>query len=373
MTTAATRHASLRAADDAQAIDILRELVSIPSLSGEEAALAARLVQHMEALGFDARVDEVGNAVGIRSGARAVDSPRDIVLLGHMDTVPGEIPVRIDGDTLHARGAVDAKGPLATMLLAAAAAEIPPGVRLVVVGAVEEEVPSSRGARHIATQFRPRACIIGEPSGADGVTLGYKGRLLAELTLSREVSHSAGPGATATEIAVDWWIALRDLARRYSQGKARVFDQVQASLRSCETTTDGLTETARAVVGFRLPPGVDPFEFEQECRDLTSQGELRFVSHERAHLTDRAEPIVRHFTSAIRASGVEPRPRIKTGTSDMNVVAPVWNCPIVAYGPGDSALDHTPEERISISEYLRAIQVLRMAIESLAGEIAHSA
>jgi LysW-gamma-L-lysine carboxypeptidase len=49
---------------------------------------------------------------------------------------------------------------------------------------------------------------------------------------------------------------------------------------------------------------------------------------------------------------------VKTGTSDMNVVGPLWQCPIVAYGPGDSALDHTPVEHLSLDEYWRAVEVL---------------
>jgi LysW-gamma-L-lysine carboxypeptidase len=49
----------------------------------------------------------------------------------------------------------------------------------------------------------------------------------------------------------------------------------------------------------------------------------------------------------------------------MNVVAPIWDCPIVAYGPGDSALDHTPDEHIDLDEYLRAIRVLTGTIERL--------
>ncbi len=44
---------------------------------------------------------------------------------------------------------------------------------------------------------------------------------------------------------------------------------------------------------------------------------------------------------------------LKLGTSDMNVVGPVWQCPILAYGPGDSSLDHTPEEQIVLDDYLR--------------------
>ena len=60
-----------------------------------------------------------------------------------------------------------------------------------------------------------------------------------------------------------------------------------------------------------------------------------------------------------------PRTTVKLGTSDMNVVGPVWQCPILAYGPGDSSLDHTPEEHIVLDDYLRAIRVLTEVLVAL--------
>jgi LysW-gamma-L-lysine carboxypeptidase len=51
----------------------------------------------------------------------------------------------------------------------------------------------------------------------------------------------------------------------------------------------------------------------------------------------------------------------------MNVVAPVWGTPILAYGPGDSSLDHTPHEHILIPEYLRAVEVLAGVLATLCG------
>ena len=56
---------------------------------------------------------------------------------------------------------------------------------------------------------------------------------------------------------------------------------------------------------------------------------------------------------------------LKTGTADMNIVGPVWNCPILAYGPGDSSLDHTPDEHILIPEYYQAVKVLEGVIREL--------
>ena len=50
----------------------------------------------------------------------------------------------------------------------------------------------------------------------------------------------------------------------------------------------------------------------------------------------------------------------------MNVVGPAWGQNIVAYGPGDSRLDHTPQEHIHIAEYMQAIDILELVLKELA-------
>jgi LysW-gamma-L-lysine carboxypeptidase len=49
----------------------------------------------------------------------------------------------------------------------------------------------------------------------------------------------------------------------------------------------------------------------------------------------------------------------------MNTVGPIWGCPVVAYGPGDSDLDHTPGENIVIPEYERSIEILTGVLQAL--------
>ncbi|MBZ0275404.1 MAG: M20/M25/M40 family metallo-hydrolase, partial [Anaerolineae bacterium] len=177
---------------------MLHDLVAAPSPSHQEAAASRLLVDWMAAHGYDrAFVDSAGNAVGIIGNGH-----RDIVLLGHIDTFGGIVPLRIEGRTLYGRGTVDAKGPLCTFAAAAAQAELPPDVRVIVIGAVEEEARSSKGARFALQQYQPELCIIGEPSGWDRITLGYKGRLLLHWRWEGALAHSASTVTSPPEHAV---------------------------------------------------------------------------------------------------------------------------------------------------------------------------
>ncbi|MBL8886362.1 MAG: [LysW]-lysine hydrolase [Phycisphaerales bacterium] len=359
---------------DAQATQLLIDLVSTLSLSMHERVCVELLVTRMAALGLESMVDASGSAVGTRGDSSP--STKEIVLLGHIDTVPGVVPVRQEGDVFYGRGSVDAKGPLAAFTIAAARASLPAGVRVRVIGAVEEEAATSKGARFAAANYRVDACIIGEPSGVEGVTLGYKGRLIAKLDLETDSSHSAGPEATAAELAFEVWSRIRAACDARTAGAKRVFDQVQSRLRSIHSDHDGLADRAALTIGFRIPPGVTPAELETICAEVTASINARtswhFAGHEVAHVADRSNVIARALTGAIRAEQLTPAPKLKTGTSDMNVVGPVWNCPIAAYGPGDSSLDHTPNEHIRISEFLASIRILTRAIEGIATELATS-
>ncbi len=78
--------------------------------------------------------------------------------------------------------------------------------------------------------------------------------------------------------------------------------------------------------------------------------------------------LVRAFLKAIRSQGGEPRFVYKTGTADLNIIAPVWKCPALVYGPGDSALDHTPNESIAFKDYTKAVSVLCSVLCNLVGE-----
>ncbi len=344
-------------ADD---LELVRGLVAIPSVSREERAAVAWLVARMAERGFRARVDEAGNAVGEIGDGRA-----HLMLVGHIDTVPGEISVRIEEDELVGRGAVDAKGPLAAFVAAATGIR---GVRVTVIGAVEEESPTSKGARHVARAPAPDWCVIGEPSGWDAVTVAYKGRLVLRATLERPARHGAAPGPTASEEAIALFERLRDAAGARRPG-ARAFDALDCRLEGIAAGPgDGLLERAELRVGYRVPPGISTDELEHAARAVAvANGEARVslerVAGEEPVRTARTSPLARAFVGAIASAGGEAIFKVKSGTSDMNLLAPAWGCPMVAYGPGDSRQDHTPMERLPLADYARAIAVLRGVLE----------
>jgi [amino group carrier protein]-lysine/ornithine hydrolase len=354
--------------DRAGAEALLEDMVKTPSLSGEEQAVAELIVSRMLELGYDsAEVDGAGNAVGhLGSG------PRRLVLLGHMDTVPGVVPIRREGDLLYGRGTVDAKGPLATFVAATALAGAAPDWTITVVGAVEEEAPTSKGARFVAPLYSPEACIIGEPSGHDAVTLGYKGRLVCDYRYAQGTSHSAGPLPSAGQIGVAFVNAAQAAADALNVDQKRVFDQISPNLLSIRSENDGLQESVELTISWRVPLWFERESWEIQLREAArgldeeeGSHELRFYGSEVAHKGTKNNPLVKSFLSAIRGQGLKPRFKVKTGTADLNILGPVWACPILAYGPGDSSLDHTPNEHISLDEYWSGVQVLQAALRLL--------
>jgi LysW-gamma-L-lysine carboxypeptidase len=347
--------------DSVQAdIDLLHGLVSIESHSNREEEAVTWLREQMAARGMAVLDDTVGNAV-----ATVGSGERHIVLLGHIDTVPGRVPVRIENGVLWGRGAVDAKGPLATFVAAASAAAADLNVRVTVVGAVGEEVIGSLGANDVATWDAPDFCIIGEPSGWDAVCLGYRGSLSLIYTLQQSTRHTAGPGESVAEEAVKFWNELRKEIDRWNSGARNNFGSIGHSLRALNTSGDGLTDEAKLSIGLRLPPDLDVNLLLERIRSIAAPAQIAVDGVQEGYRTSKQSKLVPPFLRAIREAGGTPRFTLKLGTSDMNVVGPVWQCPIVAYGPGESTLDHTPDERIVLSEYVQAVKILRSVLVSM--------
>jgi len=340
-------------------VELLTSLLKIYSPSHQEQAAVDYLANRLQKMGYTAFVDAAGNAVGKRGVG-----PNEIMLLGHIDTVPGFIEVRREEDLIYGRGSVDAKGSLACFVVAAAAVQPPPGWRITVIGAVGEE-SASHGASFVCDLYRPQMLVIGEPSKWDRITLGFKGSLWVSYNVQQPMAHTASASASACEIAIQFWNEAKEWCASLSPQDATAFYQLTPSLRGMDSTNDGFIETAHMRLNFRLPPGIGIDQVKEKLCALRKEGELIFGDGDPAYRAEKNTPLVRSFLNAIRSTGGNPVFSLKTGTSDMNLVTPTWNCPAVAYGPGDSSLDHTPHEHLSISEYLKSIAVLQKVLEQV--------
>ena len=339
--------------DDQQAVTLLRDLCATYSPSTHEEAAVTLLVECANASGLHAHTDDAGNFVAERGFGK-----RTVLLLGHIDTVPGFIEPRLEGNLLHGRGTVDAKGPLAAFLVAIARASHQNDVRLITIGAVEEEAPTSKGAHYIINKYQPEAVIIGEPSGTSGITLGYKGRVSLALKATQAHAHSAAANRSIAAHAAEFWTRLEDWCNSFNQGK-RIFDQVDPHLTKINSQTDHFQDQVNLSGSLRLPLNYSLEDLKSKTTALAGTwGDVTLRHFVEPFKAERRTPLVRSLLREIRKEGLEPIFKLKTGTSDMNVVGPAWQCPIVAYGPGDSRLDHTAEEHISIQDYLKSISIL---------------
>src|SRR5690554_2174869 len=152
-----------------QSVRLLTNLLGIYSPSGKEGEIADFIAKEMKKLGFQVGIDAVGNVIGTVGEGKPV-----IFLCGHMDTVVGIIPLRFEEGKIYARGAVDAKGPLAAMVMGAAQAAKDPDFkgRILVASVIEEEA-TSRGIRELIKEgIEADYAIFGEPSGVENITIG---------------------------------------------------------------------------------------------------------------------------------------------------------------------------------------------------------
>jgi LysW-gamma-L-lysine carboxypeptidase len=348
---------SARAIDGGAARDLLEALVRIPSVSREEAECADRLAAFFEAHGREVWIDDVGN----------VRAPADdgVLLTSHIDTVPGDVPVRVeeteDGEqALWGRGAVDAKGALAGMAVVAV------GTGASFAGVVGEEVDSTGGRHLVETrEDAPDAVINGEPSGWAGITLGYRGLLGGTYVATSESGHASRPDNNAIQDAMDWWWAVEE---EFSHDEwVPVFERVTCKPVDFDggPSADGLSVEATMRVQLRVPPTFTVDEIREIADGHLDNGTVNWDDRVEPVMASQRTPVARAFRAAIRAEGGEPSMLRKTGTSDMNVYATHWDCPIVSYGPGDSDLDHAPNEHLSLPEYDRSVAVLQRATERL--------
>lgn len=333
--------------------DILNKAISIPSVSNDEEVYAEYLLKNVKYPGVTSKIDEAGNIVF----QKGTGESKKLMLLGHIDTVPYVWKPNFKEEEISARGVVDAKGSFCNFVDMLDKVDVPEDGSLIVIGAVEEEVSSSKGAFYVRDNYKADAVIIGEPSGVDNLTLGYYGLCKLQITITKMAEHTA---------AKDGISGFDKLYKVVSELRSRVTEIDEKSISSLIHIKSWDDRGKQVVVGtlnFRISPYAEKDYISKVDLNFDEEVKVEVLRSTPGKLCKRNSSIVRAFTRSFKKEGLKVNCIVKKGTSDMNTLSTKWDIPMVAYGPGDSSLDHTIFERLSYKEVEESRRILKNAIE----------
>ncbi|MFI5345718.1 MAG: M20/M25/M40 family metallo-hydrolase [Elusimicrobiota bacterium] len=328
------------------AVALLQDLVRIPSPSGQEDAVVARLEDAFRTLGL------TPERRGRNLTATFDGGPGPLLMLNsHTDTVPvGEewtknpLAADIVDGKIYGRGTNDAKGCLTAMILGAAKAfqtNAPKG-RVLLAATCEEEVLGQGLEKLLPELPRPDAAVVGEPTGLRPA-VAQKGLIVLEITANGRAAHAAhGGGINAVEIAA------RDVL---SLSKIR-FDKSHSSLGTPSLSVTQISGGARhnvipdrckLVVDIRTTPNYSPEEIISAVK-ASVEGSVHVRSSRLGSVeTDPSHAVVRAALAANPSSKVYGSPTL----SDWVFLKGI---PTVKAGPGESKRSHTPDEYLEVTE-----------------------
>lgn len=350
----------------AYAIELLNRSLKEYTPSRAEASLANLLKdKSIDELGFEkTNIDNVGNVIATKGSGRPV-----IMLCGHMDTVPGRIPVRMENGYLYGRGASDAKSSLIAMLLAAS--EFPKQRGTIIFAGVVDEEGNATGIKELVrSKSTIDYAIFGEPSGISNITIAYKGRFAFRLTCDVGTSaHASAPwlAKNSIEEVYDFWQAIQLEIGRLDSGSDKS-SKVTCSLTEISggSSHNVTPQKCKITVDIRIPTTNTSRKIQELVASIVKEVSIKKNIRATYRIEDMTEPFEADHTSPlVRALSLSiidvcrKRPILlrKTGTGDMNILGNAFRIPVVTYGPGDPHSSHTVDERISIAEYISSIEV----------------
>ena len=355
----------------AYAVELLKRALEIYTPSRSESQLANLIKEKcLDDLGFEkVNIDSVGNVIATKGNG----TPR-ILLCGHMDTVPGQIPVRIDSGFLFGRGASDAKAPLISMLLACS--EFKQRGTIIFAGVVDEEGNATGIKELVKNNLSIDYAIFGEPSGIDRITISYKGRIALKLTCDvLDSAHASAPWLSKNsieEVFEVWKLLSAEISMKYDKiekkSKSVSMSLTEISGGSSHNVTP---QKCKITIDIRVPNAVKCLEILNHLdTSIKNISEIRKVkiTYRIEDMTepfeaDHSSPLVRALSlSILDLCKIRPVLLMKTGTGDMNVLGNSLNIPVVTYGPGEPHVSHSKDERVEIQSYLTSIEIYNRAL-----------
>jgi acetylornithine deacetylase len=342
----AVRGAGWRAVSPPDACALACRLIDVPSVSGEEAALAHTLAEYLGALGWTV---ELQDAVPGRPNLLATTGlPPRVVLCTHLDTVPPFLGARDDGTWINGRGACDAKGILAAQIVAAERLRAAGIGEIGLLFVVDEEM-GSLGARAANALPRARECryiVVGEPTD-NKLVVGCKGSLRLSLHTEGSGGHSAYPERGRS--AVDALLAVLADVRAASWPVDEFFGDttVNIGILAGGSRTNVLAPDARADLHVRLVTDAD--QVKRQLEEIVGErAVIQYLS----------------VTPPVRLTAVPGFEQCVVGFTTDTAHLGHWGRPVVL-GPGSIHDAHTGHERIARSELNQGVELYVRLVRAL--------
>jgi succinyl-diaminopimelate desuccinylase len=342
----------------ADPVELTAALVDVPSVSGEEAALADAVQAALAAQAPHLQLLRSGNTVLARTH---LGRSQRVLLAGHLDTVPvaGNLPSRRCGDVLYGCGTSDMKSGDA-MILHLAATVPQPVCDLTVVLYDCEEVEEARNGLGRIEREHPewlvaQLAILGEPT-TGVVEAGCQGTLRVGVRTRGRRAHSARSwlGHNAIHAAGAVLSRLTSYRPRSVEIDGCTYREgMQAVGISGGVAGNVVPDACEVVVNFRFAPDRSLLDAQAHVREVLDGFELEFTDGAPGALPGLDAPAAQKFLAAI---GVTPL--AKYGWTDVSRFAAL-GIPALNYGPGDPNLAHTREEHVHTDQITACTEVLR--------------
>jgi len=367
-------------------IGFLRDIVALPSLSGQEEAVVRRVAREMEAVGFDEVViDPLGNVLG-----RIGNGPRVIAFDAHLDTVDvtdrdqwecDPFTGKLENGKVFGRGAVDQKAGMAGMVYAGAVMkelDLLDGLQVWMVGSVMEEDCDGLCWHHILQEktLAPELVVSTEPTGLR-LNRGQRGRMEIRVRVKGRSCHGSMPHLGDNAI-----YRITPAVRAIEELNGRLKEDPFLGKGTCTVTWIGsqgpslcaVPDQAEFHIDRRLTTGETResalAEVEAAMSTAGVDAEVFILQYEEKSWTGLVYPMEKYYPTwvldeghpALAAAGraftrvTDRRPEVSRWTFSTNGVAitGLHGVPCFGFGPGQEDIAHTANEFVPVEDVLTA-------------------
>ena len=342
----------------ADPVSLTAALVDVPSVSGDERALADAVQAALAAQAPHLELARSGNAVLART---RLGRPGRVLLAGHLDTVPiaDNVPSRRAGATLYGCGTSDMKSGVAVMTHLAAAITAPVHDVTLVLYDCEEIEASRNGLGRIEREHRAwldaDLAVLGEPTNGQ-VEAGCQGtmRVVVRTTGRRAHSARAWLGDNAIHAAAPVLARLAAYEARAVDVDGCIYREgLQAVGIQGGVAGNVVPDECAVTVNFRFAPDRSLDDARAHLAVVFAGFALTETDAAPAAAPGLGAPAAAAFVAAAGTT-----PVAKYGWTDVARFAAL-GIPALNFGPGDPNLAHTRDESVPVAAVTTACDALR--------------